>query len=388
MATNDDCVSRRSFLKTAVGVGVGAAESLVPRSAYAAEAPSLPAPEYRNRTEGMDYRRFGKTGMMLSTLGVGGAIKPNEDMYLRFLDAGINYVQWYGDAALPRVLKKHPDRLFVIAKGKPSTLSSKQQLGKHVDSILKRLSVDSLDILDVNAPYSLMPEHLAETVAELKEAGRLKALTRGGHRMADEGMADILPTFAKVYDGTIGGYSFAEQGTVPLNLARKLNVGLIAFKPHKVKFTPELLQKAKAQGIDTQQASVRWILAQPGFVSMIRAMRDATQLESNLVAVRKMLSEEEDRFMGEAGAQLAATTCQLCEICSAACPNNVRPCDMQRTRLYAEVFEDLPRASTEYKRLNLAERAAACLDCGVCEEACPRHLPIRETIRMTAEMLG
>ena len=394
MTTNSERVSRRDFLKVAakdaavVGVGVGAAESLAPRSTYAAEAPSPPAPEYRNRTEGMEYRRFGRTRMMLSTLGVGGAIRPSEDMYLRFLDAGINYVQWYGDAALPRVLKKHHDRLFVIAKGKPDTLSDKQQLRSHVDGILTHLGVDSLDILDVNAPYSFMPEYLAEAVAELKEAGKLKALTRGGHRMAHEDVTDILPTFAKVYDGTIGGYCFAEQGTMPLDLAQKLNVGLIAFKPHKVEFTPELLQKAKAQGIDTQQASVRWVLAQPGFVSIIRAMRNVTQLESNLVAVRKALSEKEKRFMGEAGARLAATTCRLCEVCSAACPNGVRPSDMQRTRLYAEVFDDLPRASAEYARLGLAQRAAACVDCGACEEACPRHLPIRETIRVMSATLA
>ncbi len=336
----------------------------------------------------MEYRRFGRTRMMLSALGVGGAIRPSEDMYLQFLDAGINYVQWYGDAALPRVLKKHPDRLFVIAKAKPDALSDKVRLGRHVDGILKQLGVHSLDILDVNAPYSFMPEHLAESVAELKEAGKLKALTRGAHRMAQEDMANILPAFAKVYDGTIGGYSFAEQGTVPVDLARKLNVGMIAFKPHKVKFTPQLLEKAKAEGIDTQQASVRWVLAQPGFVSIIRAMRDVKQLESNLVAVRKPLSERENRFMGQAGARLAATTCQLCELCSAACPNAVRPCDMQRTRLYAEVFNDLPRAGAEYARLGLAQRAAACVDCGVCEEVCPRHLPIRETIRMMSARLG
>lgn len=167
----------------------------------------------------------------------------------------------------------------------------------------------------------------------------------------------------------------------------KLNVGLIAFKPHKAKFTPELLEKDKAEGIDTQQASVRWVLAQPGFVSMIRAMRDEKQLGSNLVAVRKPISEKEARFMREAGAQLAATTCQFCEVCTAACPNGVRPSDIQRVRVYAEVFDDLPRARAEYARLSLAQRTASCLDCGACEQARPRHLPIRETIRLASATL-
>ena len=389
-----DRVSRRDFLKAAVkdaavvGVGMAAVESIVPRAAQAAKASSLPAPEFRNKTEGMEYRRFGKTRMMLSTLGVGGHIRPNEAMYLRFLDAGINYVQWYGDAALPRVLRKHRDRVFVIAKGNPKTLSDKERARRHVEGILKRLGVDSLDILDVNAPYTFMPQHLVEAVAELKEAGKLKALTRGAHRMAHRDLAKILPKFASVYDGTIGGYNFTEKAEMPLDLVQKLNVGLIAFKPHKAKFTPELIEKAKAEGIDTQQASVRWVLAQPGFVSMIRAMRDEKQLESNLAAVRRPLSKKEARFMDQAGVQLAGATCQLCEVCSAACPNGVGPSDIQRARVYAEVFDDLPRARAEYARLGLARRTAACVGCGICEQACPRRLPIRKTIRLASATLA
>ena len=391
-ARNADGVSRRDFLKAAardaaaVGVGVAAAGSVALPAAGAAQAPS--APEYRNKTEGMEYRRFGKTRMMLSTLGVGGHIRPSEDMYLRFLDAGINYVQWYGDAALPKVLREHPGRFFVIAKGNPKALPNKARVRRHVEGVLKRLGIDSLDVLDVNAPYTFMPGYLADAVAELKEAGKLKALTRGAHRMAHPKLAELLPKFASVYDGAIGGYNFTERAAVPLELAQKLKVGLIAFKPHKAKFTPELLEKAKAEGIDTQQASVRWVLAQPGFVSMIRAMRDEKQLASNVAAVRKPISEKEARFMRDAGTQLAATTCQLCGACSAACPNGVRPADVQRVRVYAEVFDDLPRARAEYARLGLARRASACVDCGSCEQACPRHLPIREAMRLASANLA
>jgi len=391
-AERTDGVSRRDFLATAakraasLGVGVAAVESLALRPAQA--APATPAPEYRNKTEGMEYRRFGRTRMMLSTLGVGGHIKPSEAMYMRFLDAGINHVQWYGDPALPRILAKHPGRLFVIGKGNAKALSDKARVHRHVDGLLKRLGVDSLDILDVNGPYTFMPEHLAEAVAELKDAGKLGALTRGAHRMAHPKLADILPKFASLYDGAIGGYNFTEQAPLPLALAQKLNVGLIAFKPHKAKFTPELLAKAKAEGIDTQQASVRWVLAQPGLVSVVRAMRDEKQLESNLAAVRTPISKKETLFMREAGAQLAATTCQFCELCSAACPNGVRPSDIQRARVYAEVFEDLPRARAEYAQLGLARCAAVCVGCGACEQACPRHLPIREAIRLTSATLA
>jgi len=38
-----------------------------------------------------------------------------------------------------------------------------------------------------------------------------------------------------------------------------------------------------------------------------------------------------------------------------------------------------------YLSLPEDERAAACVDCGLCEERCPQQIPIRESLRRVAE---
>ena len=77
---------RREFLTMSAGAVVSAA--VMPRVAAAAAAPQA---EWRNRQPGMTYRRLGRTGLMVSSIGMGGDdIRP----------AGIDYVLWAMDQGL------------------------------------------------------------------------------------------------------------------------------------------------------------------------------------------------------------------------------------------------------------------------------------------------
>ena len=76
--------TRRDFLAASVAAAVSAAS---PASAAA------PAEEWRNRQPGMTYRRLGRTGYMISSIGMGGDdIRPdNIDQVLWSADLGLNY---------------------------------------------------------------------------------------------------------------------------------------------------------------------------------------------------------------------------------------------------------------------------------------------------------
>jgi aryl-alcohol dehydrogenase-like predicted oxidoreductase len=77
---------RREFLTISAGAVVSAA--VFPRMA---EAQNAPQGEWRNRQPGMTYRRLGRTGLMVSSIGMGGDdIRP----------AGIDYVLWAVDQGL------------------------------------------------------------------------------------------------------------------------------------------------------------------------------------------------------------------------------------------------------------------------------------------------
>ena len=79
---------RREFLATSARMVAGAVA--LP---YAVAAQKAPEGEWRNRQSGMTYRRLGRTGLMVSSIGMGGDdIRPEGiDYVLWSMDQGLNY---------------------------------------------------------------------------------------------------------------------------------------------------------------------------------------------------------------------------------------------------------------------------------------------------------
>jgi predicted aldo/keto reductase-like oxidoreductase len=93
---------RREFLTMSAGLVVSAA--VMPRAAAAQKAPDA---EWRNKQSGMTYRRLGRTGLMVSSIGMGGDdIRPEGiDYVLWAMDMGLNYFDTapqYGGGASER----------------------------------------------------------------------------------------------------------------------------------------------------------------------------------------------------------------------------------------------------------------------------------------------
>lgn len=81
-------LSRRDFLAIPAAV---AAVAAVP--GIGAAAPAAAEPEWRNKQSGMTYRRLGRTGLMVSSMGMGGDdIRPDNNDFVKWaVDLGLNY---------------------------------------------------------------------------------------------------------------------------------------------------------------------------------------------------------------------------------------------------------------------------------------------------------
>lgn len=123
----------------------------------------------RNQRPGMEYRRFGRTGRVLSAITLGGmrykhgwddprAVVPTDTreecqiMVTRALDAGINHIETahgYGKSehcyglVLNDDLKIPRSRYHLMTKGAPQTASDTRRL---VDEQLKALKTDHIDL--------------------------------------------------------------------------------------------------------------------------------------------------------------------------------------------------------------------------------------------------
>jgi aryl-alcohol dehydrogenase-like predicted oxidoreductase len=79
---------RREFLAAAAG-----ATALAAAAPAVAAADAAPNEEWRNKQPGMRYRRLGRTGFMISGMGIGGddVAPDNNDYVLYGMDLGVNY---------------------------------------------------------------------------------------------------------------------------------------------------------------------------------------------------------------------------------------------------------------------------------------------------------
>lgn len=145
----------------------------------------------------MEYRKFGQTDMMLSTVGLGGLLAHYEGVsghppaaekrriYLRAAELGINlFDMGYGDEVhIPDELKGYQDdRYFSLKVGAPTAA----ELGDKVDQHLANVRRDAIDILRVHHYAYVGDEALTARIAQLKEAGKVRAVCTIRHMLADQ----------------------------------------------------------------------------------------------------------------------------------------------------------------------------------------------------------
>ena len=146
----------------------------------------------------MEYREFGRTGMRLSVVGLGGLLAhywegetahppPTEKrrIYLRAEELGINlFDMGYGDEVhIPDELKGPSDeRHFSLKVGAPTADDLEGTVDKHLANVKR----DAVDILRVHHYAYVGDDALRRRVEDLKGAGKVRALCTIRHFEADQ----------------------------------------------------------------------------------------------------------------------------------------------------------------------------------------------------------
>lgn len=196
------------------------------------------------QTEGgqaLETRAFGSTNLQLRAMGLGGLLAryegieghpPPEEkrrIYLRAAELGINlFDTGYGDEIhIPDELKGPDDeRYFSLKAGAPDA----GQLEKIVDDNLRNLRREAIDILRIHHHAYMENEDLRERIAELKLAGKVRALCLIRHyRAAQEAYARRGPEPDTDGDLVIYNYVCRWQQT-GIDMARQSGKGVLIMK--------------------------------------------------------------------------------------------------------------------------------------------------------------
>ena len=380
----------------------------------------------------MKYRKLGKTGLMVSEIGLGGEWleRHNEEecraVILRAEEAGINILDcWMAEPKVRTNIGKAiaGRREKWIIQGH---IGSTWQEGQYVrtrdaalcraafEDLLSRLGTDFIDLgmihyVDeekdwetcISGPY-------ADYVRELKDTGRIRHVGLSTHNpviaklAVESGLVEMIlfsvnpafdlmpPTdnvenyFAEDYDEALAGidphraelYKLCEQREVGITVMKGYAGGRLfdaSRSPFGVALTPV--------------QCLHYCLTRPGVCSVLVGYDTPEQVDA--AAAYETASDEEKNYAGVlAGAPRHSFSgqCTYCGHCR-PCPMDIDIAMVNKLYDLAVMQPEVP-ASVKAHYAGLAHRADACVGCRSCEGRCPFGVPVAERMKKAAALFA
>jgi len=317
--------------------------------------------------------RLGKTGLMVSRVGMGGIPiqRPPFDEAVkiinRALDLEVNFIDTalgYGDSE-ERIGKAITDRRDEVI------LATKGGRLKHIERSLKRLNTDYIDLWQFHNIASL--EELKQVLGsgggmegakEALRAGKIGHIGFSSHNLEVAKKAVTSGQFETVQFPL--NFIAREAADELVGLARDNDVGFIGMKP----FAGGNITDARlAIGYVLQHENV---VPDPG-IERVEEIEEIVGLVDEGIE----LTDDDWARMDAARDELGSRFCRQCMYCM-PCLNGV---EIWLLMYMENLFRLWPRERVIQIFGDDAETALNCIQCGECEKKCPYNLPIRELIK-------
>ncbi len=380
----------------------------------------------------MNYRQLGKTGLMVSEIGLGGEWleRHNTEEVKQVIDrcgeAGINILDcWMSEpnvrSNIGKALAGKREKWYIQGH-----IGSTWQNGQYVrtrdlpqvkiafEDLLSRLQTDYIDLgmihfVDEPAEFHrIMEGEFFQYVKELKAAGRIRHIGLSTHNpevgklAAESGEIemflfsvnpafDMLPAteniddyFADSYDEKLNGisperaelYRICEQNQVGITVMKGYAGGRL-FSPENSPFGVAL----------TPVQCLHYALTRPAVASVMVGF-DTVEHVNAAVAYETASMEEKDyaSILAKAPRHGYYGQCTYCGHC-APCPAGIDIAMVNKLYDLALMQEKLPD-SLKAHYSQLTANAKACVGCHSCESRCPFGVKIAERMEKTRALFG
>ena len=409
MSTPEDksCgLNRRDFFKKAAAIGLG---TTVGGTAFWRSQPAMA--EITLPSEPVPRRPFGRSGVMVSALSLGGMfdILNNRLMLAKALDWGINYwdtAEGYGggrsEEGIGRWFTRNPatrEQVFLVTKLSPRR---GRDFTPRLEESLKRLHTDYIDLFFVHGIRSIddIPDDLASWSQAMKKAGKIRLFGFSTH----SNMEGCLAGTAKLswIDGIMFTYNYRLMHEAPMREAvdacHRAGIGLTAMKtqgggPLKSDSQSEIEMAGRfmQKGFTEHQAKLMAVWQDKRIAAICSQMPNLTILAANAVAAgdHTRLSQSDRALLARYARETGRDYCAGCgRLCSEALAQKVPVNDVMRCLMYLNAYRDLGLARSAFEALPDETGALlARLDFSAAERACPRDLPIARLMQEAASRL-
>ena len=401
-------IRRREFIKAAP-LAAWAIIASQGRAARAVPRTGMPAPG-----GGLAYRRLGRTNLNISEVSLGGSPLPDWPLFLEIIEKGVNYVDssvsydnGNCERQIGRMLKTlGRDKAFVATKFHLRGKWSEASIIASVETSLKRLQVEPIDVLLIHGPEDpdeLIDDRVLGAFDKLGKAGKFRFKGFSCHanqaamvrRAVDCGHYDMIQLGYNVFDidqpeqdpRTYADY-LGESGLRDLlGLAASNGLGVIAMKTLKVGGRRQKLEAYRTGTATLQQAMLKWVLEDRNVASAVTEMLNRTQMAEDLAVVGAPLTAGERRMLYAHVTENSGEYCRGCADCRKSCPSAIPTTDLLRSLAYRRSYGKNGRADEIAIECGGLKALAACRDCGTCERVCRYGLPVRRLLRRAVEHL-
>ena len=413
MAGEKKIISRRGFIKTAGAVGLGSA--LVPLS-------TVPTADGRILAKAPEpgmvpTRPFGRTGVQVSILALGGVLKMSDQLVFRqAINRGVTYwdtADSYGwgknELAIGKYFKRFPEdrkKVFLITK---SATSDPKKLTQKLHESLEKMQTSYVDLYCLHY-VSDANDELTEAVKtwaeQTKAQGKIRLFGFSAHKNMEESM--LVAAKLGWIDGIMMSYNYRLMVTPRMKQAVaacvKAGIGLTAMKtqaPFSANFYASIGSKTDAalkmtekflkKGFTAEQAKLMAVWENSHIASICSGMPSMTILEANVNAAlsKTRLSAGDRQRLGQYAKITSPGYCAGCtRICESAMDLDIPIGDIMRYSMYLHSYGHGDLAKYLFRKLP-AEVKANILraDYTTAEKQCPQNIQISTVLKKAYKAL-
>ena len=381
----------------------------------------------------MNYRRLGKTGLMVSEIGFGGEWlerHPEDESVdlMRYAhERGINIIDcWMPDPKsrdiIGRAMEGCREEWFVQGhvgstwqNGQYTRTRDVEQCKIAFEDLLRRLKTDYIDLgmihyVDLESDWAeKVPGAYLDYVMELKAQGKIRHIGLSTHnpaiakKAAESGFVemilfsvnpafDLMPPTEDIEDYFENRYAEDLAGVDPVRVemykvCEQRDVGLTCMKP----FAGGRLFDAQRSPFGvafTPAQCIHYCLTKPAVASVLCGYDTPDQVDAALAY--ETASEDEKNYarvlLNAPRHTFSGGECTYCGHCK-PCPVNIDIAMVNKLYDLGTMQPELPASLREHYR-SLEHHAGECIACRGCETRCPFQVKVTDRMRKTAELFG
>ena len=322
-----------------------------------------------------------------------------------YFDTAQIYHDGYSEIAIGKcVSERYPrESFFLTDKLTLWQIDSPDKMQSFFDGQLKRCNVSYFDnYLIHNLCVKFYKQALEfkafDFIRELKKQGKIKQYGFSFHDKAD--LLDKILTeqpdvdYVQLQVNYMDWNSDSVQSRKCCEVAQKHGKKIIIMEPVKGGTLANVPPKAKEhfEALDKSASVASWAIrfaaSVDNTVMVLSGMSNTRQVQDNVSYMKnfKPLSANESKAVLRAVDiinEVSPIPCTACRYCVKGCPAGISIPEC--FSLYNDdlQFKDNVFSPHEesYSKLPKENKASACLACGLCEQACPQHLKIRELLK-------